>query len=1834
MIKQIRTSKSTKIIACYLSLMIFLEMVQPMVAYALTEGPSQPEFNSFTPIGTSDMVDLSSGDMNYNIPIMDVGGYPINLAYSSGVTMDQEASWVGLGWNLNVGQINRNVRGMPDDFKGDVIVTENNFKDNVTIGAVAYFNPQIIGALDNIKVGGGLEIQYNNYIGMRAMPTFSATYSISENASVGMKLTGDAENGSTITPSVSISSKKDESNKKSNLLSGTVSPSITYNSRQGLQSFNVCASGSATFVKKGYGGTNGAGASLEISFLNNTFTPCKRTSYKNTSFRMSFSTGVDIFGAHGELSMAGYASSQKLASKTQLQGSYGYEYTEFSGQYGQRDFNREFEQSTVSKNTLVLAPTNYTYDVYSIKGQGIDGMFRPVRSQIGHVFDPRVDDISGSNSMGVEMEFGNGTHGGGNERETTTTAHTGLWSTVVTPFFIEPVILNSDYQKIYYKNPSEAIADAGNIEMLTNFGQTKPITLMLDGYKNAVNAYGAKEVNQNQSLIGTPAIFTKPRRSGREVRNQVIQKFTKGEVSENGLSNFFKYNLSKNVNNPERSHHTAGYIVTDDKGGRHVFGETVYNKEKREVTMNVGDNNKAGNLAMLSNGLVAYNATDASMYNKKGRDHYFNRIITPGYAHTFLLTSELSPDYEDLTGNGPTDDDLGTYTKFIYQNKGEYNWRTPYQAFTASYNEGLKTDAMDQKGSYLYGVRQNKYLKAIVTKTHVALIDLDLRMDAFGVDGENGGGSEGTLSRMYKIKSIRLYNKSDVKFGLMSQQPQVIANAKPIKTAFFEYDYSQCPNIENNFDSENPQGGKLTLKKVYFTYRDSKMGKYTPYSFTYDNPAEAIPYNPKAYDIWGNYKPYAPDSWQASSALTTPQEFPYVDQTDRTTQDRYAAAWSLKEIKLPSGGRIKIEYESDDYQYVQDKKAMQMFKVHGVCGYDQRSTYSGTNNNELFSANATAVTDKADCVVVQVPPGYTEGTEASPVIIKKFMDGVANRTVYFNFLLNMTSSSSDFVSGYFEIDPEQQVQLHGQYLFIPMKKVNREGRLNNNNLFNPISVAGCFFAKQNLNAQVNGLEDPGGTVPANVVALGKSLVKNLADMITIFKGGNKKFMEKGCSRTFSPFKSWIRLTEPSGSKIGGGCRVKTVVMDDQWNTMLEHGDETPRYLKHYGQEYTYTLENGKSSGVATYEPNVCKENPLVMPFNNKPEKLLAQSYQETPFGSSFYPNPTVTYRRVVSKNIISPRDSEDYSKTGTIVTEHYTTYDFPTLSDLTNLDLNKNWDSNEGQLEGMLKGMLGLKISTHSDLTLSQGFSVVTNDMNGKLKKQQVFNNKKGLISSVEYKYSVNENDPRILQNVVSTLDANGDVFDREMGKSIDIVNDSKESYANTVSEGKSVNTDIIIIGAFPVTMPMIVPERSEHAKTLHTMVTTKVVHKVGILKEKIAIDVGGSVSSTKNLVWDANTGQVLLTETSNDYNDVYYTLTYPAHWYYEGMRHAATNVDFKGQMDYQGTEEGTPAKTYFTVTGGPTDISTVLKPGDELYFDKTNAEPQRTLWVCDYNATKTKVGLMNRAGQRVSTFILTGNPQRKFRVVRSGYRNNQMASMASIVLKKNPIAYDPTTLRYSIQQDALIYTPNEALNPKIINASAIKYSDSWPSQCENGLPHPTQTNINQYLYNIKGEWRPSKSYTYLTGRNASIVNNTRNAGYFTSFNPFYKRNSNQWAIDTNNWTFASEVTLFNPYGVEIENRDALGRYSAAQYGYKYKLPVAVASNTNYGQMGFDGFEDYLPFYSAMPSYLRPHFGFNQSVHNNAPVTGSTSHTGKKSIWVKPGAKVEFKRKVNGCQPE
>lgn len=76
---------------------------------------------------TDQLVDPFTGDFHYPLSLLNVPGpngenVPISMNYSAAVRMNQPASWVGLGWTLNPGEISRNVRGVADDWKAKTVV--------------------------------------------------------------------------------------------------------------------------------------------------------------------------------------------------------------------------------------------------------------------------------------------------------------------------------------------------------------------------------------------------------------------------------------------------------------------------------------------------------------------------------------------------------------------------------------------------------------------------------------------------------------------------------------------------------------------------------------------------------------------------------------------------------------------------------------------------------------------------------------------------------------------------------------------------------------------------------------------------------------------------------------------------------------------------------------------------------------------------------------------------------------------------------------------------------------------------------------------------------------------------------------------------------------------------------------------------------------------------------------------------------------------------------------------------------------------------------------------------------------------------------------------------------------------------------------------------------------------------------------------------------------------------------------------------------------------------------------------------------------------------------
>ncbi|MBI1289189.1 MAG: hypothetical protein GC178_16605 [Flavobacteriales bacterium] len=128
------------------------------------------------------MVTPFTGDFHYSVPLMQVPGpcgevFPLALTYQGGVRVDQEASWVGLGWNLNIGEVSRNMLGVPDDYRGGRVVDfefygqGGNVTTTFNIDIRQFFGPVHYKDLYDFSLDYGYE---------RAMDLYSSKHGASE----------------------------------------------------------------------------------------------------------------------------------------------------------------------------------------------------------------------------------------------------------------------------------------------------------------------------------------------------------------------------------------------------------------------------------------------------------------------------------------------------------------------------------------------------------------------------------------------------------------------------------------------------------------------------------------------------------------------------------------------------------------------------------------------------------------------------------------------------------------------------------------------------------------------------------------------------------------------------------------------------------------------------------------------------------------------------------------------------------------------------------------------------------------------------------------------------------------------------------------------------------------------------------------------------------------------------------------------------------------------------------------------------------------------------------------------------------------------------------------------------------------------------------------------------------------------------------------------------------------------------------------------------------------------------------------------------------------------
>jgi hypothetical protein len=144
--------------------------------------------------------------------------------------LDQEASWVGLGWTLQPGAINRQMRGLPDEFNGDEIYTKTSIAPNYTVGLGAGATVELFGK-DKSVAQIGFSVYQNTYKGLGY--TLDASFGFSKTSdgltgSLGVGISLDNNEGVGVSPSIGLGGKL-----------GQFGLSAPYNSKDGLTSISL-----------------------------------------------------------------------------------------------------------------------------------------------------------------------------------------------------------------------------------------------------------------------------------------------------------------------------------------------------------------------------------------------------------------------------------------------------------------------------------------------------------------------------------------------------------------------------------------------------------------------------------------------------------------------------------------------------------------------------------------------------------------------------------------------------------------------------------------------------------------------------------------------------------------------------------------------------------------------------------------------------------------------------------------------------------------------------------------------------------------------------------------------------------------------------------------------------------------------------------------------------------------------------------------------------------------------------------------------------------------------------------------------------------------------------------------------------------------------------------------------------------------------------------------------------------------------------------------------------------------------------------------------------------
>ena len=1323
---------------------------------AIAGGPVTPELSSFSPPGREELVEKFTGDFRYAVPLMEIpgpnGGYPITMTYASGVTPAQDASWVGLGWTLNPGGIVRQMRGIPDDFDGgspttggspancsspggsgsttaafgDAITTTQDIEPNLTFGLGTGADFEFFGA--DLSVGTGvsaaIKAYFDNVRGYGISHTVGLSGQLKSSSiggGIGVNFSEDSIEGGHVGAQASLS-----------LADGArFSGDLSFDPYRGLTGLSVG-------TQYSYQGTNflnlRADLTSYLGYAKPASLPATGRPMAGSNLEISFKAGGEVYGGYINASMMGFYNQEQLACQARRTAAFGFLHLHEATDDDAVDFNRE-RDGPIYDNSPNLTMPVLTNDLFVATGRDVSGAFRAYRNDAPVVHDPREESSRTGGALGFDTGYGNlvkvGINGVVNHSDSVVKRWDGgngdALMNLPANSYRDP---SNNRERTYFKFIGELTASA-------NPAPVDPIAVPLSPM-----AWNVSQLPP--TYFQADAIDLKPPPNDKRVlRATPIEAFTYKDLREQitALPEFKREYDAVKSDTYRRDNHLAGFRITTTGGLRYVYGLAAYNTDYQEHKFSVDRAHCQGPWCATLTNLPPRPATSdeppnavydyrdempaatANIPTHASEKFLEIKQVSP-YAAAYQLTAIVGADYVDADAiAGPSDGDYGYWVKFNYEKDlTPFKWRTPYTG--ASFIRGTENGAyafgkerMHDKGYFVYGERENWYLSTIETATHKAYFCVDrTRPDARGVDGiGQSAGPTASSVRPARLTSLKLFTKTQLGPNPPARCDDLGSNSVPLVEAHLEYDYSLAEKAPN----QEPGQGKLTLKKIHFSHLGNTRGRLNPYTFEYGfNPA----YQDGDHDRWNTYqaRPTTSVSNPGPNTDDTPRLDDYLAATtqDSSTGDQWAGAWALHCVVEPSSRKVCVDYEADDYAYVQDKPAMRMFPITSV-------DISHQNVERICPADLAAPSQcsrdriyfKLDHRVGCSSP--SECDASSKAVQRDYLGD--NAQLFFKIRVALKANPApekwQTVSGYAGVigagvEPDGS-KPDSDLGYIDLAPVHQDSP---NHDYHPLSHAAWQYLRLEQpeiirDGGING--DPGGNAFSNALGV-LTFADAIPDIIKLVTGLYPVWMVDGYGQTVDLTHSYIRLQVSNGIKKGGGARVKRIAISDDWRAST--GQKSHDLVT--GYEYSYRLADGRSSGVASYEPMTAgEENPLrsAKPFTS--EVLLSSSYNlfaELPIGEAYYPSPGVGYSRVVRRSLAAVQDAKNQpehpTSMGPTVYEYYTARDFPVRQKETPVTKMRNPFPHQ-----ILIPFLG-EITLNS-LTASQGYTTISNDMHGKLKR-------------------------------------------------------------------------------------------------------------------------------------------------------------------------------------------------------------------------------------------------------------------------------------------------------------------------------------------------------------------------------------------------------------------------------------------------------------------------------------------------------------------------------------